>query len=44
MKRWIMEGKFWGTTTMEEELDVIERNKTWTLTELPKNKKVINMR
>ncbi|XP_050918789.1 uncharacterized mitochondrial protein AtMg00820-like [Lathyrus oleraceus] len=29
---------------VKEELYAIERNKTWKLTELPKNKKVINVR
>ena len=29
---------------MKEELDAIERNKTWKLIELPKGKKAINIR
>ena len=29
---------------MKEELDAIERNKTWKLTELPKGKKAISVR
>lgn len=29
---------------MNEEFDAIERNKTWKLTELSKNKKVISVR
>lgn len=35
--------KLW-VIPMKEELEAIERNKTWELTILPKNKKAINVR